>query len=50
MQCLFQVSAQLYSATEKELLLRVINIMISYNLTFRQEKTMDGAYRYVLEP
>merc|ERR1712071_131385 len=44
------VSAQLYSATEKELLLRVINIRISYNLTFRQEKTMDGAYRYVLEP
>ena len=46
----FQVSAQLYSAVEKELILRVIHIMISYNLTFRQEKTIDGAYRYVFEP
>ena len=45
-----QVSAQLYSAAEKELIQRVIEIMISYNLTYRQEKTMDGAYRYVLEP
>jgi len=44
------VSAQLYSAVEKELILRVIHVMISYNLTFRQEKNIDGAYRYVLEP
>lgn len=44
------VSAQLYSAEEKEQILRVIGVMISYNLTFRQEKTIDGAYRYCLEP
>ncbi|XP_046631154.1 chromosome transmission fidelity protein 18 homolog [Daphnia pulicaria] len=44
------VSAQLYSAEEKEQILRVIGVMISYNLTFRQEKTIDGVYRYCLEP
>ena len=44
------MSAQLYSAVEKELILRVIQIMISYNLTFRQEKAAEGAYRYVYEP
>lgn len=45
-----QVSAQLYSAEEKEQIHRVMSIMISYNLTFRQEKTIDGVYRYCLEP
>ena len=50
MNYLVQVSAQLYSATEKELIQRVMEIMISYNLTFRQEKTIDGAYRYVIGP
>lgn len=45
-----KVSAQLYSAEEKEQIQRVMNIMISYNLTFRQEKTIDGVYRYCLEP
>ena len=44
------VSAQLYSAAEKEQIQRVIDVMVSYNLNYRQEKTMDGAYRYVLEP
>lgn len=44
------VSAQLYSIEEKQLIRRVVSVMINYNLTYRQEKTSDGAYRYVLEP
>ncbi len=44
------MSAQLYSAIEKEQIQRVMDVMISYNLTYRQEKTAEGAYRYILEP
>jgi len=44
------VSAHLYSIEEKQLIRRVVSVMINYNLTYRQEKTSDGAYRYVLEP
>ncbi|XP_074648288.1 chromosome transmission fidelity protein 18 homolog [Tubulanus polymorphus] len=44
------VSAQLYSAREKTELLQLVKIMIAYNLTYRQEKGLDGQYSYILEP
>ena len=44
------MSAQLYSAEEREQIHRVIGVMISYNLTFRQEKSIDGVYKYCFEP
>ena len=47
---MIQVSAQLYSPAEKEVIKRVIDIMLSYNLTYRQEKALDGTYQYILEP
>ncbi|XP_064406884.1 chromosome transmission fidelity protein 18 homolog isoform X2 [Halichondria panicea] len=44
------VSTQLYSAQEKQQLLDLVGTMISYNLTYRQERGVDGQYTYVLDP
>ncbi|XP_052817261.1 chromosome transmission fidelity protein 18 homolog [Mya arenaria] len=44
------VNTQLYSAREKEELRQLVNVMISYNMTYIQEKTPDGQYNYALEP
>jgi len=41
---------QLYTAAEKKQLSDLIQSMLSYNLTYRQERTDDGQYQYVLEP
>ena len=45
-----QVNAQLYSGREKAELANVVNIMISYNMTYHQEKSPEGQYEYNLDP
>ncbi|KAK2187311.1 hypothetical protein NP493_170g04032 [Ridgeia piscesae] len=44
------VNTQLYSAREKNDLAQLIKVMIAYNITYRQERTPEGQYIYVLEP
>ncbi|XP_028827911.1 chromosome transmission fidelity protein 18 homolog isoform X1 [Denticeps clupeoides] len=44
------VNPQLYSSREKQQLCDLIDNMINYNLSYRQERTADGQYVYVLEP
>uniref|UniRef100_A0A4W4GC99 AAA+ ATPase domain-containing protein n=1 Tax=Electrophorus electricus TaxID=8005 RepID=A0A4W4GC99_ELEEL len=44
------VNPQLYSTREKQQLCELIDNMISYNLTYRQDRTPEGQYTYVLEP
>ena len=44
------VNSQLYSAKEKLQIKTLIDNMLSFSLTYQQEKTDDGQYRYVLEP
>lgn len=46
----FQVNPQLYSTREKQQLCELIDTMINYNLTYRQERTAEGQYTYILEP
>ncbi|XP_072513774.1 chromosome transmission fidelity protein 18 homolog [Salminus brasiliensis] len=44
------VNPQLYSTREKQHLCELIDTMINYNLTYRQDRTPEGQYTYVLEP
>lgn len=44
------VNTQLYSKQEKEDLAGLINTMISYNLTYTQERNLEGQYSYLLDP
>nr|XP_058141545.1 chromosome transmission fidelity protein 18 homolog [Dasypus novemcinctus] len=44
------VSAQLYSAREKQQLAALVDTMTAYSLSYRQERTPDGQYTYRLEP
>uniref|UniRef100_A0AAZ3NUR4 Chromosome transmission fidelity protein 18 homolog n=1 Tax=Oncorhynchus tshawytscha TaxID=74940 RepID=A0AAZ3NUR4_ONCTS len=44
------VNPQLFSDREKQQLVDLIHTMISYNLSYRQDRTPDGQYVYVLEP
>ncbi|XP_032086108.1 chromosome transmission fidelity protein 18 homolog isoform X3 [Thamnophis elegans] len=44
------VNTQLYSQKEKEQLSQLINIMLTYNLTYHQERTPEGQYIYKLDP
>ncbi|XP_056618848.1 chromosome transmission fidelity protein 18 homolog [Triplophysa dalaica] len=44
------VNPQLYSTREKQQLCDLIDTMINYNLTYRQDRTPEGQYTYVLEP
>ncbi|XP_030068799.1 chromosome transmission fidelity protein 18 homolog [Microcaecilia unicolor] len=44
------VNIQLYSFKEKQQLADLINTMLSYNLTYHQERTPDGQYIYKLDP
>jgi chromosome transmission fidelity protein 18 len=44
------VSTQLYTAREKQQLADLVNTMISYGLTYKQEKGPDGQYHYILDP
>ena len=40
------VNTQLYSPREKEELHNLVNLLISYNLNYVQEKTLEGTYIY----
>lgn len=40
----------MYTAREKQQLADLVDTMISYNLTYHQERGLDGQYTYVLEP
>lgn len=44
------VNKQLIKADEREVLKRLVDIMIHFQLTFVQEKTEDGQFLYRLEP
>lgn len=44
------VNPQLYSSREKQLLCELIDTMINYNLSYRQDRSPEGQYTYVLEP
>uniref|UniRef100_A0A3B3Q225 Chromosome transmission fidelity protein 18 homolog n=1 Tax=Paramormyrops kingsleyae TaxID=1676925 RepID=A0A3B3Q225_9TELE len=44
------VNPQLYSTREKQQLVELIDTMMCYNLTYRQDRTPEGQYRYLLEP
>lgn len=44
------MNPQLYSTREKQQLVELIDTMLCYNLTYRQDRTPEGQYRYLLEP
>jgi chromosome transmission fidelity protein 18 len=44
------VNKQLIKPEERVVLMRLVEIMIHYQLTFVQEKTEDGQFVYRLEP
>ena len=44
------VNSQLYSAKEKAQIKTLIDNMLSFSLTYQQEKNDEGQYRYDLEP
>ncbi|CAL8331926.1 unnamed protein product [Merluccius merluccius] len=44
------VNPQLFSTREKEQMRELINTMLAYNLSYRQDRTPEGQYIYVLEP
>jgi len=45
-----QVNPQLYSSREKQQLCELVDTMLSYNLSYRQDRTPEGQYTYLLEP
>ncbi|KAM4697486.1 chromosome transmission fidelity protein 18 homolog isoform 2-T2 [Rhinophrynus dorsalis] len=44
------VNTQLFSQKEKQQLADLINTMLAYNLTYHQERTLEGQYVYKLDP
>ncbi|XP_023273216.1 chromosome transmission fidelity protein 18 homolog [Seriola lalandi dorsalis] len=44
------VNPQLFSSREKEQMRELIDTMLAYNLSYRQDRTLEGQYTYVLEP
>nr|XP_061779038.1 chromosome transmission fidelity protein 18 homolog [Nerophis lumbriciformis] len=44
------VNPQLFSSREKEQMCDLIDTMLAYNLSYRQDRTPEGQYTYVLEP
>ena len=44
------VNTQLYSAREKEELFHLIDTMIGYNLTYTQDRSLEGQYSFNLDP
>lgn len=44
------VNPQLYSAREKEELKNLIDVMLAYNITYRQVRSLEGQYNYVTDP
>lgn len=47
---LVQVNPQLFSSREKQQMRELIDTMLAYNLSYRQDRTAEGQYTYVLEP
>jgi chromosome transmission fidelity protein 18 len=47
---MFQVNSQVIKPQERALLLRLVEIMVSFELRFVQEKTEDGQNVYRLDP
>lgn len=45
-----QVNPQLFSSREKEQMRELISTMLAYNLSYRQDRTPEGQYTYMLEP
>ncbi|XP_054879093.1 chromosome transmission fidelity protein 18 homolog isoform X2 [Poeciliopsis prolifica] len=44
------VNPLLFSSREKELMRELINTMLAYNLSYRQDRTPEGQYTFMLEP
>ncbi|CAJ1053968.1 chromosome transmission fidelity protein 18 homolog [Xyrichtys novacula] len=44
------VNPQLFSSREKEQMRELIDTMLAYNLSYRQDRTPEGQYTYLLEP
>ncbi|XP_068177766.1 chromosome transmission fidelity protein 18 homolog isoform X2 [Antennarius striatus] len=44
------VNPQLFSTREKQQMRELIDTMLAYNLSYRQDRTPEGQYIYVLEP
>ncbi|XP_019125342.2 chromosome transmission fidelity protein 18 homolog isoform X1 [Larimichthys crocea] len=44
------VNPQLFSSREKEQMHELIDTMLAYNLSYRQDRTPEGQYTYMLEP
>ncbi|KZC08339.1 Chromosome transmission fidelity protein 18 like protein [Dufourea novaeangliae] len=44
------VSGHLHSAKERDDLVRLVNVLVEFGLTFTQEKCLDGTYDYKLDP
>ncbi|XP_051242642.1 chromosome transmission fidelity protein 18 homolog isoform X2 [Dicentrarchus labrax] len=44
------VNPQLFSSREKEQMRELIDTMLAYNLSYRQDRTPEGQYAYMLEP
>jgi chromosome transmission fidelity protein 18 len=47
---IFQVNSQVIKPQERALLLRLVDIMVSFELRFVQEKAEDGQNVYRLDP
>jgi chromosome transmission fidelity protein 18 len=45
-----KVNMQLFSPAEKQQMLDLIHTMIAYNLTYHQERNVEGQYSYALDP
>ncbi|KAM3838379.1 chromosome transmission fidelity protein 18 homolog [Diretmus argenteus] len=44
------VNPQLFSSRERQQMRELIDTMLAYNLSYRQDRTPEGQYTYVLEP
>ncbi|XP_071387570.1 chromosome transmission fidelity protein 18 homolog [Centroberyx affinis] len=44
------VNPQLFSSREKQQMRELIDTMLAYNLSYRQDRTPEGQYTYILEP
>ncbi|CAL8330878.1 unnamed protein product [Lota lota] len=44
------VNPQLFSTREKQQMRELIDTMLAYNLSYRQDRTPEGQYTYILEP
>jgi len=44
------VNTQLYSAKEKKELANLVDVHIMYNLTYQQERNLEGQYEYKMDP